>query len=231
MSRIVEWFNAVELKTVKCESDILAKEKEGLDNKIKPLISTMTWDHYDKEYIEDTFDLVKDYYDRVMRAQENIRLILASIKQWGEVPLYARRDNMTDTLLDISNRDAAIAFRLRQCLLTKRLIEKVVLDENFRLFFNIAFSCPCSSGSDDESNDGENETYQKSSVSHQKHQTVSMSEVGQLRQTFATSIVISGEQALLYRPYQEFIDDLVGVAIMDAIRVRWAVLKKKKMKQ
>lgn len=203
---------------------MLAKEKATLDEQVEPLITTMTWEKYDRAYIEETFELIKDYYDRVMKAQDNVRKIVASINSWGDVPLYMRKDNNTDTLLDIANREATISTRLRKCLLSKRMIEKVILDENYRLYFNIPPSCPCSSGSEDseEEEADEAESRRRSRTASQRQQTISESlgDVNRLREMFSTTIVIESAHLELYRPYQEYVDNLVSNAMMSAVHIR-----------
>lgn len=217
MSRIVEWYNAVELSTVQCEKNMLAKEKKTLDDKLQPLISSMTWDKYNKEYIEDTFDSIKDYYDRVMKAQANVQKILSSIGAWGEIPLFIRKDNSTDGLLDIANRELIVANRLRRGLQLNRLAEKIVLDENYRLYFNVPPSCPCTSDSENsEDEDDEENAYRKT----QRQQTDTKVDLNQLREAFTTTVVIGDEAAVLYLPYQEYVDEMVGKAIMTAIHIR-----------
>lgn len=203
---------------------MLAKEQAEIDLKVEP-ITNMTWNKYDKAYIEETYGLLKDNYQRVMKAQENVHKILASINSWGEVPLYMRKDHHTDALLEISNRDAIVGTRLRKCLVTKRLIEKVVLDENYRLYFNILPSCPCSSGSDDDEDgdiDEDLDSRRRSRSASTRHQTIeSLGDVSKLREHFVSSIVIDNEHIELYRPYQEYIDNMVGNAIMAAIHTRY----------
>lgn len=225
VSRIVEWYNAVESSTEKCEKDMLATEKTTIDTQIQPLITTMTWDKYDKEYIEETFTLVKEFYDRVMKAQANVQKIMASINAWGESPLFTRKDNSTDALLDIANRGAIVAFRLRKSLQTNRQIEKIMQDENYRLYFNVSPSCPCSSGSEEsgEDEDEDNDARRKSGTASQRQQTMSESlgDLNRLREAFSTTVVFTEENAALYKPYCDYVDELVGKAVMAAIHTRF----------
>lgn len=205
---------------------MLAKEKQNLDLRLLPLITEMTWNKYDKDYIEETFDLVKEYYDRVMKAQANVQKILSSINAWGDVPLFVRKDNHNDALLDIVNRDITVSNRFRRALVSNRLAEKVVLDENYRLYFNIPPSCPCSSGSEysEDEEDDENDARRKSGTASQRQQTLtaeSLGDLNRLREPFSTTVIISDENAILYTPYQEYVDGLVGMAIMSAVHTRY----------
>lgn len=222
LSRIVEWYNTVELSTQDCEKLMLAKEKTILDEKLQPIILEMTWDTYDKEYIENTFDLIKSYYDRVMKAQENIEKIVSNLNALGVIPLFVRKDNTTDALLDIGNREWNVAIRLRRLLQLNRMAEKVVMDENYRLYFNVPLSCPCSSDSeksDDEEDDDDAQIKSRSRSVSQRQQTIE-SLVDFARVVPFTSSVIDQENAALYLPYQEYVDEMVGQAIMAGIHTR-----------
>lgn len=221
LSRIVEWYNAVSQKTVPCEANLLAKEKTMLDAALEPALKSMTWEKYDPAYVDEIYSQVKDYYDRVMKAQANIRKILASINAWGEVPLFPRKDNNNEALLDILQRDAMLESRLKKVLVSKKLIDRVVLDENYRLFFNIPFSCPCSSGSDSDSDDGGLMTGDMKA----KQQSADTEDLAKLREPFDTKIKIEGTQGALYRAYQEYMDEIVGAAIMNAIAVSIKYIK------
>lgn len=219
LSRIVEWYNAVSEKTVICESNMLAKEKAMLDGKLDPLIKTMSWEKYNPEYVDEVYALTKDYYDRVMKAQANIRKMLASIESWGSVALFPRKDFATETLLDIHTRDVALESRLKKCLQSKHITDRIMLDENYRLFFNLPFSCPCSSGSDDSDEEDEDEPHIMNSDGFvvAKQTAASSEDVGKLREPYMTKVVIDGWQGELFRPYQEYVDGLIGTAIMDGV--------------
>lgn len=224
MSRIVEWYNAVENSTELCEKDMLAHEKSNIDARLEPLITVMTWDKYDKDYIQESFKLVKDYYERVMKAQENVQKVLDSINAWGETPLFTRKDNQTDTLLDIAPHDSLINSRLRRTLTSNRLAEKVMLDENYRLYFNVPPSCPCSSDSESEEaeeQEAEIDTRQKSRVS-QRQQTITevLGDLNRLRESFSTTLQFEDAKSALYQPYKDYVDKLVGQAVMAAVLTR-----------
>lgn len=207
---------------------MLAKEKSKHDSRLQPLINSMTWDKYDKKYIEETFALIKNYHDRVMKAQANVDKIIESVNSWGEIPLFARKDNETDTLLDIGNRDTSIGIRLRRCLVSNRLAERIVLDENYRLYFNVPPSCPCSSGSESstEEEEEENEEFGKGKTASQRQQTMmdSMGDLTRLREPYVATVEIAEDNAALYTPYQEYVDELVGKAIMAGVHTRFVIL-------
>lgn len=232
LARIVEWYNAVTVSTVPCEAAMLAQEKRMLDAKVLPAIETMTWESYDPEYIDECYDMVKDYYERVLRAQANVQRILDSINSWGSVPLFQRKDGLTDTLLDIHAREVQLESRLRKCLVSKRMLERVVMDENYRLFFNVPFSCTCSSSSkasDDELDDDDDMSRglraSQAENGRSMQNAPSVENVGELLVQFKTDLVREDWKGELYRAYEAYVDDLVGKAIMSGIATSLRYIK------
>lgn len=221
--RIVEWYNRVSDKAQPCETAMLAQEKRMLDGKLDALIDRQTWDSYETEYVDQVFGLVQNYHDRVMRAQENVRKILESINSWGSVPVFQRKDQQTDTLLDVQNRNLLSETRLRDCLLSKRLIQKFIVDENYRLYFNVPFSCPCS---EDESTESEDEgDVDKRAIRRSRVgplggpqlAPVTPEELAKLQMPFETNLVREDWKNQLYHEYEIYVDNLVGEAMMNAV--------------
>lgn len=153
------------------------------------------------------------------KAQANIRRILTTINKWGSEPLFSRKGGTTNLLLDISNRDLVLNTRLKKCIDAKRQIDHIVNDVNFRLFFNIDFSCPCSS---DEEDDDE-ELHAASGMISQRAQTSSFNDedVVKLRRDVNINLVKSAAQLAMYRAYLEYVDTVVGDELMAAIQKRF----------
>lgn len=175
------------------------------------------------------YDTCKGMYERVTKAQANLKKILDQIDKWGSVPLFARKDMNKELLLDVNNRETNLNVRLKQCLISKRDIDRVIMDDNFRLFFNIPFSCPCSSDDDTDEEDRSSEKggrEEESGMISQKAQaSFSEDEIAKLRAPIKVNILKSPAQLQLYRAYEEYVDNLMGKAIMDAVLTRWAYKK------
>lgn len=184
------------------------------------------------------YDTCKGMYERVTKAQDNLKKILDQIEKWGSVPLFARKDMNKDLLLDLTNRETNLNNRLKQCLESKRAIDRVIMDDNFRLFFNIPFSCPCSSDDDDDGDDSdsvekdrvsEKSGHQEESgmISQKAQASFSDDEIAKLRAPIKVNIIKSSAQLQLYRPYEEYVDNLMGKAMMDAVLTRCVFSYKK----
>lgn len=82
---------------------------------------------------------------RIMEAQQNLRECCESIQSWGLKPLFIRKDNNNEALLDISQTEKLLDERFMQCYESKKLIDRYVNNVNFRLYFNVEItSCECS---------------------------------------------------------------------------------------
>lgn len=96
-----------------------------------------------------------------MKAKADLQLCCDDMRSWASKPLFIRKDNNNEALLDISNTDKLLDERLLKCYESKKLIDKIVNDGNFRLFFDVAIeSCHCSSDSETDvgTEDEENES-------------------------------------------------------------------------
>lgn len=87
------------------------------------------------------FELVKQLYDRVKRAQDNVKNICEIINSWGLVPLYERKEGRKDALIDLDNKIDKINKRYELVRNTHSEILKV-MEENFLLFFNLPLPVP-----------------------------------------------------------------------------------------
>ena len=162
-------------------------------------------------------------YNRVTKAQQNIQNILKTINEWGSVPLFTRKHDDPDALIDIARRDAIASARLIKCMTAKKKIDEILNKENFCLYFNMQIdSCPCSSDDEDETNSDE-EVSASPSMRSTKASSISVNEalIALLRKPVQIKFSKSEHQLKLYRPYEEYIDKLIGDALMDAITVRY----------
>lgn len=136
LSRIVEWYNYVKLGTVKCEFNLVAKEVRRIDKKLRKSIRTYTWDDYKQSYIDLLYAAILDLHTRIVKTQENIRKMEASIDSWGMVPMYPRKDFTTDGLIVLTDCEVLLEKRIVDIEMTRVLIDRL-MEMNFRLFFNI----------------------------------------------------------------------------------------------
>ncbi len=61
-----------------------------------PLIPTGVW-----EYIQETRDMVRDLEQRVRLSKANVELMRTIMAGWSRTPLYQRKEDKKDTLLNL----------------------------------------------------------------------------------------------------------------------------------
>lgn len=136
LSRIVEWYNDIKLKTAPCEFEIIRKDVELIDNKLQIALDTATWSDYEEVYIVDLHNDLKNLHTRMMQAQTNVDKIIKHIKAWGSQPMFQRHEGVNTKLMMPEDFPGMIVRRQTSCLESKKLIDEII-DENFRLFFNL----------------------------------------------------------------------------------------------
>jgi dynein heavy chain, axonemal len=149
LSRVTEWYNYIRKETVNCEFELISKEIDEFDVVLADAFGTITWENYEQTYIEKLYNILKDLYRRVQKTKSNVDNIKESIRSWGTIPLYERKDGAKTTLLNLDDRSTKIPKRMQDCAATKNYIEQV-MDENFRLFFKLPIKSEEESVTEDE---------------------------------------------------------------------------------
>lgn len=238
MTRVVEWYNQVRVEANHVEFNIIKVEIEELDKFMEKAISGHTWKEYDKDYIKELYAKVKDLNVRVNRSHRNIKAIQENIRKYGRLPLYERRD--VKSLIVLEDREQRLARRSNNCKFTRDLIDKV-MDENFRLLFNhplkqepIDEVPPESSSSKDsvtasvKSNEEKIPVVASKTLSLQEQESQtgpSLTNILMKKEESAYDIVRTDTEIQLYRPYEEYIDNLIGNEVMGAIRTSVQYIK------
>lgn len=158
LSRIVEWYNFLRMETEKCEFDIIANQMIKIDADLDDAIQISTWLNYSKYllqldirklyfrtqyllqepgYLKYIYDNIQKLHKRITMVQDNVKKILASISDWGSVPMYKRKDDNKKLFLDIAKAENKIKLRNESINVTKELIQRG-MQENFCLFFDLS---------------------------------------------------------------------------------------------
>ncbi|XP_058455827.1 dynein beta chain, ciliary-like isoform X2 [Malaya genurostris] len=231
LMRIVEWYNEIIESCVACERDLIHKEIIEIDKTIGQACSgRIDWNNFQVAFIEGFYDNLKNLHDRVLKAHRNISRIQDSIRSWGQVPMYQRKNGDTKALLDIDDRPGKVQRRLEACRDTKKLIDEA-MEQNFRYYFALSVA--------------ELEQSTVSDMSVKKSGTVESlpvvkgpsveekdadeeSQVGSLDQTISrkpSELERTVSQLALFRPYQEYVDSLVSKEILEAINTSIRYIK------
>jgi dynein heavy chain, axonemal len=217
-----------------------------IDNKLQVALNTATWSDYKQIYIDDLHADIKNLHTRTMKTKENVEKIITSLKVWGSLPMYIRHDGINTNLMQPEDFILMIYKRQQDCKASKRLIDEV-MDENFRLFFNLPLR-PTENlpetpprrtklGSIDTLKSiDENKPSEVNAAKNDKSAQASESSItlrsvatpSTSRSTFTDSIadlIKSAEQVALFRPYEEHIDRVIWREVEESVRVSVKYIK------
>ncbi|KAK4884537.1 hypothetical protein RN001_000808 [Aquatica leii] len=136
LNRIIEWYNHLKTETLPVEYELIRNEVEELDKALYELTSSSTWNTDNLELILNIYNTLNDLYDRVIKAQNNIKSIVTEFHSWGQNPLYTRKDNDQTALLYTADRNDNLNLRYQLISDTSNNAQTIML-ENYKLFFNI----------------------------------------------------------------------------------------------
>ncbi|XP_022909837.1 dynein beta chain, ciliary-like [Onthophagus taurus] len=134
--RIVEWYNHLKTRTLPEERGLIADQVDDIDVKLSSLINNLTWASDNTEFIEDTYNQIKDLYDRVLLAESNISHYLADIDAWAKESLYERREKKDENPIMLDDRKERVQRRFDQVTACAQEIDKA-REMNYMLYFNI----------------------------------------------------------------------------------------------
>lgn len=232
LMRIVEWYNEIIENCVPCERDLIQKEILEIDNIIEKVCSgRIDWNNYDAAFIEEFYTKLRNLHSRVLNAQNNIKKIQNSIRSWGQVPMYQRKDGGTEGLLDIEDRPDKVQRRLEACFDTKKLID-IAMDQNFRYYFDMFVESEEKMVSEmSVKSKGTAESLavvKKSSVEVKTEEAggSSLVDAAQAKSSLEHSeLERTPSQLALFKPYQKYVDSLVSKEILDAIHTSIRYIK------
>ncbi|VDD79742.1 unnamed protein product [Mesocestoides corti] len=128
---IVTWYTHLRTKVSNSEAALVAVELQEVEGALQKSATNLLWsDEGAWEHSETTRNTLSDIYRRVVKAQENLVAVLNLMSTWTRVPLYERRDNKVDALLE---RDGKFE---KRCVEIREAGESIVslLEENRQLF-------------------------------------------------------------------------------------------------
>jgi dynein heavy chain len=234
LSRIVEWYNELKTTTVECEFDLIASEMGIIDSKLEFALQSSTWCDYDQIFIDDVHSDLKKLHRRVMKTKENIERLVKNMRDWGKLAMYRRKDDVPTALIQPEDLFSRVKRRVDHCLGTKDLID-TIMDENYKYFFNISFTpkpkirspqkfvsiTSKMSRIDQPSNDIENDKSFQVFDSVFSTRPVSTASA----QSETQEMQRSPSQVKLFRPYQEYVDNIIARELVSAIKESMRYLK------
>lgn len=182
--------------------------------------------------------MVKYLHDRLVAAQENLDAIKESIRSWGKIPLFQRKDLNSQLLLHTDPREPILSDRALRAADTQRLID-LLMYVNLKLFFDIPrrYSLPPGEhGEEDEEGDGiwppiislsvmtsvkfkkKREGDEEDDLEEfEEEQSESEEEIITPFHRFELLKGVSEEERNLFREYEKYVDENIAENLLDAV--------------
>ncbi|CAB3248911.1 unnamed protein product [Arctia plantaginis] len=137
LNRAIAWYNAIREGSHETEVALIEKEISAIDNLLGRGVEELTWNDDFTEWMAEVYAAINTLQERVLTAQNNVREGLADIAKWGDVPLHNRKENPDKMeLLAVLERHPRFVKRRNKILESWDDFQDI-LEENYKLFFNI----------------------------------------------------------------------------------------------
>ncbi|MGH0142545.1 UNVERIFIED_CONTAM: hypothetical protein FKN15_019724 [Acipenser sinensis] len=131
---LVKWYNKVKQTVLEVEYPLIRAELRAIDEQLQAAEETLTWREQSCwEYVINMKDTVHDLERRVQRAKDNMETIQVMMSSWSEHALFSRKENKTDTLLSLEDKNDRVAKRYKVIQESGERIHKLI-EENLSLF-------------------------------------------------------------------------------------------------
>lgn len=107
---VVQWYNTVKQTVLEAEYPLIENELRTIDDQLLEAEETFTWQKENYwEYTERMKLLVHDLEQRLQQSKDNIKVIQKIMNSWMEHPLFSRKDNKKEALLNMEDREDTLA--------------------------------------------------------------------------------------------------------------------------
>ncbi|KAK3590847.1 hypothetical protein CHS0354_024585 [Potamilus streckersoni] len=134
MDLTVNLYNKVRMTVIEVEFPLIEGQLQNLDTQLKNAEESLNWNSDGIwEYIEKTRDQVIDLESRVQKSKNNAEEIKSLMASWSKNPLFVRKEEKNDTLLQLDDKDDRLNKRYAEI---KTIGEKIheLLKDNLGLF-------------------------------------------------------------------------------------------------
>ncbi|CAD7668337.1 unnamed protein product [Nyctereutes procyonoides] len=102
---IVGWYNEIKTTLTDVELPLIKSELEATDVKLSRAETTLFWNSEGVlEYIQEMREILHNLQNRIQKAKQNIDGISQAMKDWSANPMFERKDNKKEALLDLEGR-------------------------------------------------------------------------------------------------------------------------------
>lgn len=111
--RITEWHNFSRFEVREQEKRLIRPNIDEINAIVQDFLLEHTWKYYSAEALDELFDTLKNLYKRIVKAHHNIDRIIEKMQSWSDVPLFERKSENNENLLNIKNRDEIVDTRYK----------------------------------------------------------------------------------------------------------------------
>nr|XP_020013652.1 dynein heavy chain 17, axonemal [Castor canadensis] len=102
---IVGWYNEIKRTVMDVEFPLIKSELEEIDVKLLSAETTLFWNGEGVfQYIQEMREILHNLQNRIQKAKQNVEGITQAMRDWSANPLFERKDNKKDALLDLDGR-------------------------------------------------------------------------------------------------------------------------------
>ncbi|KAB0366479.1 hypothetical protein FD754_010635 [Muntiacus muntjak] len=104
---IVGWYNEIKTTMKDVEFPLIKSELKAIDVKLLNAETTLFWNGEGVfEYIQEMREILHNLQNRIQKAKQNVEGISQAMKDWSANPMFERKDNKKEALLDLDGRVA-----------------------------------------------------------------------------------------------------------------------------
>ncbi|CAB3248907.1 unnamed protein product [Arctia plantaginis] len=137
LNRAIAWYNAIREGSHETEVALIEKEISAIDVLLGRGVEELTWNDDFTDWMTEVYTAINTLQERVLTAQNNIKEGLEDIERWGKIPLHNRKENPDKLeLLAVNERHSRFVKRRNKILESWEDFQDI-LEENYKLYFNI----------------------------------------------------------------------------------------------
>nr|XP_031541762.1 dynein heavy chain 17, axonemal [Vicugna pacos] len=102
---IVGWYDEIKTTMMDVEFPLIKSELEAIDVKLLDAETTLYWNGDGVfEYIQEMREILHNLQNRIQKAKRNVEGVSQAMKDWSANPMFERKDNKKEALLDLDGR-------------------------------------------------------------------------------------------------------------------------------
>uniref|UniRef100_A0A5G2QUI5 Dynein axonemal heavy chain 17 n=1 Tax=Sus scrofa TaxID=9823 RepID=A0A5G2QUI5_PIG len=104
---IVGWYNEIKTTMMDVEFPLIKSELEAIDVQLLDAERTLFWNSEGVfDYIQEMREILHNLQNRIQKAKQNVEAISQAMMDWSANPMFERKDNKKEALLDLDGRTA-----------------------------------------------------------------------------------------------------------------------------